>query len=263
MKAFFYDHFHIPKQGKIGEKVLLSHVALTAVLIIVYLLAISGSAYAFFTSTTRVHNTLKAAHFDAEIYIVDEYGNEIDTELQPDGVLLARLEVPGAYELTMTPDGTAETGFVTMQMEGVDYTTAQLGISMEAAGGYRDGVTFTIQAYEPVPVAFLPHWGTSAAYADYIADGYADHYLVGGEYLEAGDPNNTWLYLEEETEEEPEEETEESEEPEETEEILEEELETETFEQPETEEELQPETQNEAEEAETSEEELLQSDETF
>ncbi|MBQ9968838.1 MAG: hypothetical protein IJO88_08985 [Oscillospiraceae bacterium] len=209
MKAFYYDHFHIPKQGKIREKVLMSHVVLTAVLIIVYLLAISGSAYAFFTSTQSVHNTLVAAHFDAQIHITDEYGNEVGTELQPDGVLLAVLEAPGAYVVTVTPDGTAETGFCAMQLEGEDYTTAQLGVSMEAADGYRDEVTFTIQAYEPVPVAFQPYWGTSAAYADYSMNGIApDGYLLGGEYIEAGDPANMWLYLEEE----PEEETEEAEE---------------------------------------------------
>lgn len=234
MKAFYYDHFHIPKQGKIREKVLMSHVVLTAVLIIVYLLAISGSAYAFFASTQRVHNTLVAAHFNALIEITDEYGNEIDTELQPDGVLLAMLEVPGAYEVTVTPDGTAETGFCTMQLEGEDYTTAQLGVSMEAAGGYRDGVTFTIQVYEPVPVAFQPYWGTSTAYADYIANGFAPYgYLIGDEYIEAGDPANMWLYLEEETEEEQEDDEEE------TEEVAEE---SEDYEEPETYEETFEET---------------------
>jgi len=213
LKAFYYDFFHIPKQGKIREKVLMSHVVLTAVLVIVYLLAISGSAYAFHTSAERVHNTIKAAHFDAQLQILDENGMEIDVEPQADSVLLAALEQPGSYEVIVRPGGTAETGFCTMQLAGVDYTTAQLGVSVEAAGGYRDGVSFIIQAYEPVYVSFQSYWGTSAAYAAYNAGTMdADLYLVGGEYIEVGDPNNTWMYLEEEAEE-----TEEAEQTEETE----------------------------------------------
>ena len=203
MKAFYYEFFHIPKQGKLRERVLMSHVVLTAVLTIVSLLAISGSAYAFHTWATRIENTFMAAHFEAEIMVNDEYGEKIELQKKADGTLLAMLEEPGLYEVTVLPGGTAETGFCTMQLEGEDYITAQLGISVEEDDEYREFVKFYIQAYEPVPVSLNSQWGTSTAYVNYmLGDLEAENYLVGDEYIEAGDPANTWLYIEQPEEEE-------------------------------------------------------------
>lgn len=204
MKAFYYEFFHIPKEGKLREKVLMSHVALTAVLIIVYLLAISGSAYAFHTSATRVQNTIMAANFDAESEVETPSGDALVLEKQKDGMLLAMLEEKGEYRVVLEPGGTAETGFVTMQLNGDEYITAQLGTSVEEEDEYRDEISFTIGFYEdePTPVAFMSHWGTSTAYATYTLDNTdASYYLLGDEVIIIGDPNSLFEPSEEETEE--------------------------------------------------------------
>lgn len=208
MKAFYYEFFHIPKEGKIKEKVLMAHVTLTAVLIIVYLLAISGAAYAFHTSTVTVpDNIIMGAHFDTQIKIAGPDGELIEVEEQSDGAMLALLETPGEYEVKLEPGGTAETGFCIIQLDGEEYTSAQLGVSMEAPGEYREDLVFRVQVYEAAPMAFLSNWGTSSGYVQLCDDGSAPAcYLLGGEIIEVGDYNKYMELLEQQAAEEAEEE---------------------------------------------------------
>lgn len=204
MKALYDKYFQIPKQGKICDKVMLSHVVMTAVLMIVYLLSISVSAYAFFSAEIQVHNTLETANFEAKVQILGSEGDEI--ELDEDGCVSSAVLDVGTYDVYLRHGGTAETGFCVMEVcgENIDtgcYHTAQLGVSQTAENGYNEAIVFALEIYEPAEVIFISHWGTSSYYSAFTAGETSSCYIMGGEYIGVGDPENTWRYLEEETEE--------------------------------------------------------------
>lgn len=185
MKTLYYAYFHIPKEGKIQDRVMLSHVALTALLIVVYLLSISASAYAFFASSVHTYNTVTAANFEAQVCILDGEEQPLTPERTEDGWLTAELE-PGRYQVSLKPGGTAETGFCLVELDGLVYHSAQLGVSQAAENGYTQTLSFELEIYEPSEIGFLSYWGTSSHYPEFSLDGSLDSYIVGGEVLTAG-----------------------------------------------------------------------------
>lgn len=49
MRRFFHDHFHVPASGKVGETVMLSRITASVGAIVLCLVCISMTAYAFFS----------------------------------------------------------------------------------------------------------------------------------------------------------------------------------------------------------------------
>ena len=67
MKKLYNEFFYIPKYGKVKEKVMLMRTALTVVIMVVCLFAMSFTAYAYFShNVTSGSNIIKAAYFDAQ-----------------------------------------------------------------------------------------------------------------------------------------------------------------------------------------------------
>lgn len=154
MTKFHNELFYIPKHAKISDKAMLIRAAVTVVIMVVCLAAMSITAYAYFScSVTSGSNIIKSANFDATISAVDE--NNVPLEVTADGNIRKITLEPGTYTVTVskTDSSTAQTGFCIVTIGSTEYHTQQLG-----------SVSFTITVATETEVSFLCHWGTSSCY---------------------------------------------------------------------------------------------------
>lgn len=212
MKAFYYEFFHIPQQGKIRDKVLMARVVAASVLIILCMLFMSLSAYAFYAVGLTTHSTIKTANFAAQLEIVDSAGVHLECE-HSGGIYHMEL-MPDSYMVYLSYDGDAETGFCVIRLNGQEYHTRQFFEQNRSS----DELVLMLELYETSELIVVPHWGTSSCYEEFYENGNTEYYLIGAETLTVGEPP------EEEAEEEKDPLEEQEEEPalqEETEEVLE------------------------------------------
>ncbi len=181
MKKLYTRFFHIPKHEKIGEKVMLVRVATTIATIVVCLIAMSLTAYAYFScDVTSVSNVIKAAKFDAQITVTDESGNRVEPSAKEGKISTFSFTVPGTYTVTLGKGtSSAQTGFCVIYVGEDTYHTQQIGVDILANNQNRESVSFTLQVKGAETVKIESHWGTSSHY-DYTDN---DFYIVESEPL--------------------------------------------------------------------------------
>ena len=172
MKSFYDEYFRIPKEGdgKITDKVMLVKVAQIVVTMIVCLIAMSLSAYAYFShNVTSGVNIIQSADFGLNVSVKDSTNTEVP--IGTDGLYVLG---NGTYTVTLEKKGTASTGFgvieVTVGGNTTKYHTQQLGV-----GGVPDSTAVpatlefklnlsALPTNETVTIKITPHWGTSIYY---------------------------------------------------------------------------------------------------
>ncbi len=164
MKKLYTRFFHIPKQEKIGEKVMLVRVATTIATIVVCLIAMSLTAYAYFScDVSSVSNVIKAANFDAEIAITDENDTLVEPSAKEGKISTFSFAGPGTYTVTLGKGtSSAQTGFCVVYIGEDTYHTQQIGVDIGANNQNRESVSFTLQVKGPETVKIESHWGTSS-----------------------------------------------------------------------------------------------------
>lgn len=188
MKKLFKEFFYVPKYGKVREKVMLMHVAMSVVIIVMCLAAMSLSAYAYFSyNVTSGLNTIKSANFETSvsIQITDPDGKAVDTSkpITTNYKLykIADLKVGEWYTVTVTPTerSTAKTGFIIVTATGCNeiYHTQQLGIDENVPGGKTPEIKFQLMITDTTDVVLEAHWGTSSYYPKF-KDTDDDHYIT-------------------------------------------------------------------------------------
>ena len=193
MRKLYNEFFYIPKYGKIREKVMLARVAMTVVIMVVCLAAMSITAYAYFShNVTSGSNTIKAASFytDVTVQITAEDGTAVDnsqiTPITSDHKShSAELSANKTYTITVKHNdrSTAQTGFVIVTAEGCEtrYHTQQLG---RDGNGNTNTITFKLTPGANTIVTFRSHWGTSSFYSDFKEIGENDErYIIAGEEI--------------------------------------------------------------------------------
>lgn len=177
MKKLYNEFFYVPKYGKVKEKVMLMRTALTVVIMVVCLFAMSFTAYAYFShNVASGSNIIKAAYFDAQI-TVNNGSN--DVTLAKDGKYQTALLPAGDYSIKLEHgSSTADTGFCIVTIGETVYHTGQIG---EDVAKSVDGasVIFTLRLSTDTNIRILSHWGTSSKYgygdednvSKYISDG--------------------------------------------------------------------------------------------
>ena len=176
---------------------MLARVAMTVVIMVVCLAAMSITAYAYFShNVTSGSNTIKAASFytDVTVQITAEDGTVVETittNTSDHKSHSAELSANKTYTITVKHNdrSTAQTGFVIVTAEGCEtkYHTQQLG---RDGDGNTYTITFKLTPGANTVVTFRSHWGTSSFYSDfkeigenderYIIDGDAVKLTVGG-----------------------------------------------------------------------------------
>ena len=167
MKNLFHEFFYIPKHGRIREKVMVTRVVVAVTVIVTCLIAMSITAYAYFSHDVSSGKTLiKAADYKVTA-IVKPANNLLDSvplEIAPDEFGAYTLE-PGAYFVQLDKSGEARTGFCIMSVSTggteTEYHTHQIGVDGAIE---RLSMQFTLELTEASTVQFTPCWGTSSYY---------------------------------------------------------------------------------------------------
>lgn len=167
MRNLYNEFFYIPKHGKIREKVMLIRVAMTVTVMLLCLILMSVSAYAYFTcDVVSGSNIIKSAHFDVAVTVKDSGGNDVPVLAIGKGRRTVNLS-NGTYTVTLKNVGDADTGFCVLSVDPGDittYHTQQIGVDVHSKTNGQDSITFTIEVSQQTKVTFLSHWGTSTYY---------------------------------------------------------------------------------------------------
>jgi len=171
MKNLYTEYFYVPKDGKIGDKVMLTRVVTTVIIMLFCLAAMSFTAYAYFSyNVTSEYNIIKSANFDATITVSDN-GTPVTVTNAGNNEYRVDLEEGKTYDVTVTKEisSTAETGFCVVSAEGCPYVyhTQQIGKDKNAPGGVTTEVSFKITVKKDATVSIVAHWGTSSYYDSY------------------------------------------------------------------------------------------------
>ena len=165
MRKLYREFFYVPKHEKVKDKVMLVRMATTITIVVMCLLAMSLTAYAYFScDVTSASNTIKAATFEAQITIndgVDDVPLTTDEEYR-----VATLQKDKPYTVMLTAptgSGSAETGFCIITIGEKTYHTAQIGKDI-AKNSTDASVTFNLKVAEETTIKFFSHWGTSSFY---------------------------------------------------------------------------------------------------
>ena len=192
MRKLYNEFFYIPKHGKVREKVMLTRVAMTVMIVIMCLAAMSITAYAYFSyNITSGSNIIKSASFytDVTVQIAAEDGTAVDTittNTSDHKSHSAELSANKTYTITVKHNdrSTAQTGFVIVTAEGCEtkYHTQQLG---RDGDGNTYTITFKLTPGANTVVTFRSHWGTSTYYG-YAgdSDNNIEEYILDGEDIE-------------------------------------------------------------------------------
>lgn len=191
MRKLYNEFFYIPKYGKIREKVMLARVAMTVVIMVVCLAAMSITAYAYFShNVTSGSNIIKSASFytDVTVQITAEDGTVVETittNTSDHKSHSAELSANKTYTITVKHNdrSTAQTGFVIVTADGCEtrYHTQQLG---RDGNGNTYTITFKLTPGANTIVTFRSHWGTSSFYSDFKEIGENDErYIIDGEEI--------------------------------------------------------------------------------
>lgn len=184
MRKLYNEFFYIPKHGKVREKVMLTRVAMTVMIMVMCLAAMSITAYAYFSyNITSGSNIIKAANFEANVSITDS-NNDPVTVTKDGKVQTANLDA-GKYTIELTKgNSTADTGFCVISIGDKTYYTDQIGVDVKK--DLTDAtVKFDLWLSSPTKLEVLSHWGTSTYYG-YAgdSDNNIEEYILDGEDIE-------------------------------------------------------------------------------
>ncbi|MBR4288450.1 MAG: LysM peptidoglycan-binding domain-containing protein [Clostridia bacterium] len=159
MKELYEEFFHIPKNGKIHEKVMICRTAVTVMIMVVCLIAMSVTAYAYFShEVTSGSNMIKAANFNAIISITTENGSFVDPSSKDGDMTTFTFAADGTYKVNIKKgNSSSKTGFCILYVGNNKYHTQQITQN----GG---GITFSITVSANMQVGIMNHWGTSSYY---------------------------------------------------------------------------------------------------
>lgn len=168
MRKLYEKFFYIPKHGKVRDNVMLVRSAFTLAIMVVCLIAMSVTAYAYFSANvTSGSNMIKAANFDVNISVTDSNTKanvDIPTTVSGRETVLD-FKTPGTYTVTLAKAGSADTGFCIITANGIEYITQQIGVDINANNEKRESVSFCLKINEAnTKVTIESHWGTSSYY---------------------------------------------------------------------------------------------------
>lgn len=188
MRKLYNEFFHVPKHGRIREKVMLCRVAMTIAIMVVCLVAMSLTAYAYFSyNITSGSNSIKAANFETNvsIQISDKNNETVEIQQVNSATQTATLYAGNTYSVKIEKAGTAKTGFCVITADNCEiesYHTQQLGEDVNSRTQVQSSIHFTLSVTNTTVVEFYAHWGTSSCY-DYPTND-SDRYILNGETVE-------------------------------------------------------------------------------
>lgn len=185
MRKFYIEFFHIPTDGKIQDKVFSAKIALSVLLILLFMSATVITAYAYYTNNVFVNiSDITSAQYELDYSITNEKN---ETIYPSDGKYSLGA---GAYSVSITKketENSARTGFCVVYINNTKYYTAQIGTDVNSSDGNRETLEFTLVVPDnaEVSLSFEAHWGTSSNYP-----GFDDKYYIKDVINVAGSGSN-------------------------------------------------------------------------
>ena len=167
MRKLYNKFFHVPKHEKISEKVMLVRAIMAGAFVVMSLVAMSLSAYAYFSCNVSSDiNTIKAANFEANVSI-----NNGEVTTTKSGKTQTVDLTAGTYTFDITKgESSALTGFCIITIDNTDYYTSQIGVDAKQ-NLTNASVKFTVKVSSDTKIEILSHWGTSSCYQYNEIDG--------------------------------------------------------------------------------------------
>ncbi|MBO5211249.1 MAG: hypothetical protein J6B80_04905 [Clostridia bacterium] len=186
MKKLYMEYFKISDDSKITDKAMLGRVISTVAVILVCVVTMSFTAFAFFTSdATSSVAPIQTAVFDVDIAVnngdVDVVVSDTDSNLYSIYNKTADNKnylSAGEYTfvITRTAESSASTGYCVITVGDDILHTYQLS-ALES----RIEFTLKLAHDTSVPVTVNAQWGTSIYYANYADNGIAaPNYILNG-----------------------------------------------------------------------------------
>ena len=188
MKRLYEEFFYIPKHKKVHEKVMLARLVAFAMVVIICLVSMSVTAYAYFTyNVTSASNDIEAASFKTNVSVKHAETDADVAVTRVDDITNTAVLTPGnTYNVTIEKLGTASTGFCKISAVGSqinEYHTRQLGVDVNSSVE-NNTITFKLKVTNPVTVKFDACWGTSAGYHEFVNNGVVkDWYITDGKEI--------------------------------------------------------------------------------
>ena len=159
MNNILNEYFKIPENEHIKEKVMLTRITMSVIIIIACLVAMSVTAYGFFSHSTSTNNhSISAAKFSLEIK--DDAGNAIS------GAYVCGAKENDMHSFTLKASGNANTGYCKISVVTGDvtktYYTTQL--FKDSTPEKPSEITIKIQAVSGSIIKFSAEWGTSTLF---------------------------------------------------------------------------------------------------
>ena len=148
--------FSMPRHRSIQQKKTehcdrLPHILAPSVIgILLCAVCLCGASWAWFTASTSTGT----ANIQSATYTVSVTAKQAEIDISTtaeNGITTVRFSAAGTYTVTLTPNGTAKTGYCKLTFDGTDYYTPQL---------ITESFTFTVNASANTALTVTPQWGT-------------------------------------------------------------------------------------------------------
>ena len=192
MREVYKKYYKVSDNEKISDRVMFTRIGVSAVLIVLYVIAMSVSAYAYFYhGVASQNNIIKSAEFKVNVTATADTVQSGTSSAAAEEVAVEAVTVDGKlpyYKASLTAGkkytitvklsntSTASTGFCVVKFYdpangsqlGQAYHTQQLGVDrMKNLSEPTKEISFTIIPNRDVTATFLAHWGTSSYYEAY------------------------------------------------------------------------------------------------
>lgn len=205
MRKLYDKFFRVSNHEKISGRVMLTRIAVTATIIMICLISMSYTAYAYFSyNITSDSNVIKSAGFEAELSIEGQNGETVTVITDDDINFTAEIKANTNYIITLEHNdkSTVQTGFVIITADNCNnkYHTAQINKNGVA-------VSFELRSDADTVLYFKSHWGTSSYYCTngefYLQNGEKATLHINGAVPQSENSNRTDVTEENTEEQEP------------------------------------------------------------
>jgi len=190
VRKFDLSLFRTTEGGKIREQAMMARAVTTVAVIVMCLIAMSVTAYAYFScNVSSGSGMIQAARFETNVSLAEEHNTAVEVTPITKQNSKASLKAGTTYSVTVETNEncTANTGFVVITASNCaeTYHTQQLFANANTRAGNATNLTFTLKVTKDTEVYFLSHWGTSSYYDAYRSNGTnGELYVIEGETIE-------------------------------------------------------------------------------
>lgn len=169
-KKLFSGLLYVPKHGKVSDKEF-TRIMISSVLgIMLCVICLAGLTWAWFSgSVSSAANNITAASFNIQIDVKVKDTEKTVPHTVENGIYSFSLENNKVYDVKITADGTATTGYCEVRLGKNVYHTIQIfNISDESNSGSilstdrPQEITFTVNATDVTLLKIIPRWGSYA-----------------------------------------------------------------------------------------------------